>query len=145
MGSWVGAGHKKDQTMIRSLELSTTPLTHPSGRGEGLEMEVGTNVASIQAEDAGRSPRLHSVVRTLGKTTLDVCAASLHPWLPASVATTTRPAPCWRSVTLSRPCPTSYFCVYVKSHLSHLGSHQQMVVQLSRIYQTLHSERTGGD
>lgn len=39
------------------------------------------------AEDAGRVPRLHCVVRTLGKTSLDVRAASLPPWGPTSLAT----------------------------------------------------------
>lgn len=53
------AGHKEDQTMSRRLELSTTPITRPSGRGEELEMDVGTDVASIQAEDAGRIPKLY--------------------------------------------------------------------------------------
>lgn len=42
-------------------------------------MEVGTDVASIQAEVAGRIPRLHSVIRMLQKTTLDVhVLSSLH-------------------------------------------------------------------
>ena len=34
----MGADHRKDQVMIRSLELSPTP--HPLGRGEGLEIEL---------------------------------------------------------------------------------------------------------
>lgn len=59
MGSWMRAGHKEDQTMSRRLELSTIPVTRPSGRGEELEMDVGTDVASIQAEDAGRIPKLY--------------------------------------------------------------------------------------
>lgn len=39
VGSWMGAGHQKDETMIRSVELSGTP-PNPSGRGERLENEL---------------------------------------------------------------------------------------------------------
>ena len=38
MGSWLGAGHQKDQARLPSLEFSTLPL-HLPGRGEGLENE----------------------------------------------------------------------------------------------------------
>ena len=37
-----GAGSQKDQTLIRSLELSALPL-QPPGKGEGLEIELITN------------------------------------------------------------------------------------------------------
>ena len=39
VGSWMGASHKKDQTMIRNLELSAPP-PNPSGRGERIENEL---------------------------------------------------------------------------------------------------------
>lgn len=85
----MGAAHKEDQTMIGSLELSTTPLTHPSRKGE-LEMEGGTNVASIQVEAAEQILRPHSMLRN---PTLDVRAASVHPSLSASLAATMSPPP----------------------------------------------------
>ena len=39
MGSWLGAGHQKDQARLPSLEFSTLPL-HLPGRGEELENEL---------------------------------------------------------------------------------------------------------
>lgn len=40
------AGHQEDQAMIISLELSA-PLSHSSGREEGLKMELICNHAYI--------------------------------------------------------------------------------------------------
>ena len=43
-GSWMGAGHRAYQSMLRSLEVSATHLHSPE-RGEGLEMELKVNHA----------------------------------------------------------------------------------------------------
>ena len=47
LGSWVGPGHQKDPAMNRGLEFS--PLApHSPERGEGLEMEVITDLACVR-------------------------------------------------------------------------------------------------
>lgn len=45
VGSLLGAGHQKDQGMIRSLEFSASSLMLQ--RGEGLEMELEINHAYV--------------------------------------------------------------------------------------------------
>ena len=45
MGSWVRAGHQKDQAMIRSLECSAPPPASLKW-GEGLEVELIIDQAS---------------------------------------------------------------------------------------------------
>lgn len=39
MGFWLGAGHEKDQAMIRSLELSALTPQY-SGEGKGFENKL---------------------------------------------------------------------------------------------------------
>lgn len=44
VGSWVGAGHQKDQAMVRSLELSVPLLISWAGE-RGLEIELMVDYA----------------------------------------------------------------------------------------------------
>ena len=39
MGSWIEAGHQKDQAMIRSLELSAPPLIVQRVKGSGNRVD----------------------------------------------------------------------------------------------------------
>ena len=49
MGSWMGASHQKDHTMVRSLEFSASPQSpHPPERGEGLEMTFVTDYVHMR-------------------------------------------------------------------------------------------------
>lgn len=62
MGSWLGAGHQKDHTGTRRLELSAPP--HTLEWGEGLKVE--SMPPGCPSEEASIKSQQHGVGRASG-------------------------------------------------------------------------------